>query len=170
MVFFPGDLEGGKILKNDEKWNSIRNSFVPEGMCFSSQRPSPCRRAFAQVLQHLSRALKRDREIVMRAVSRHGLALQYASRRLRPENTKGGGGWICWGKGGGVKTDKNKEHKPKLSGQDILWWGGGLRVKGWGPKSLVCPSKTMANKLFGKRFCFSIRIAPPSFDSAQLEG
>ena len=39
------------------------------------------------------------------------------------------------------KAGKKKEPKPKLLGPDILRWGGGFHVKGWGPKSSVCPSE-----------------------------
>ena len=39
----------------------------------------------------------------------------------------------------------------KLLGPDICRWGWGVfHMKGWGPKSSVCPSKLRENKLFGR--------------------
>ena len=44
-----------------------------------------------------------------------------------------------------------KEHKPKLLSPDIFRWGrvGVFHVKGWGPKTSVCPSKLGKSNFFG---------------------
>ena len=44
-------------------------------------------------------------------------------------------------------SDKKNELKPKLFGPVIFGWGGVFHVKGWGPKSSVCPSKPRETKL-----------------------
>ena len=42
-----------------------------------------------------------------------------------------------------------KEPKPKLLSPDIFWWVGVFHVKGWGPKTSVCPSKPRESNFFG---------------------
>ena len=43
-----------------------------------------------------------------------------------------------------------REHKPKLLSLDIFRWGIGVfHVKGWGPKSSICPSKPGKSNVFG---------------------
>ena len=49
-----------------------------------------------------------------------------------------------------AKSGKTKEHKLKNSGIWISSGGVGVfHVKGWGPKSLICPSKPMASQTIG---------------------
>ena len=44
---------------------------------------------------------------------------------------------------------RKKKHKLKLLGPDIFRWWGFFHMKGWGPKSLVCPSKPRETELLG---------------------
>ena len=60
--------------------------------------------------------------------------------------------------------ERKKEPKPKLLSPDIFSWdGGAFHVKGWGPKSSVCPSKPRESNLFWRDipgFCRDIPEAP----------
>ena len=49
----------------------------------------------------------------------------------------------------GPYSGTKKEHKPKLLSPDISGGVGVFHVKGWGPKSLVCPSKPGKSNFFG---------------------
>ena len=44
---------------------------------------------------------------------------------------------------------RKKEHKPKFLSPDIFGGVGVFHVKGWGPKSSVCPSKPGKSNFFG---------------------
>ena len=48
------------------------------------------------------------------------------------------------------KSGTKKEHKPKLLSQDISGVVGVFHMKGWGPKSSVCPSKPGKSNFFGE--------------------
>ena len=60
---------------------------------------------------------------------------------------------------------RKKEHKPKLSSPDISGWVGVFHVKGWGPKSSVCPSEPGKSNFFGgtpRNFAGISRLRPKS--------
>ena len=68
---------------------------------------------------------------------------------------------------------QEKERKPTILGPDSLRLGGGSsNVKGWGPKSSVCPSKPKETKLFGgisHEFCWDISKVPEILEKMSLD-
>ena len=46
-------------------------------------------------------------------------------------------------------SGKKKEHKPKLLGPDIFWWGGGLPREGVGAKKFGMSLETQENHIPG---------------------
>ena len=69
-------------------------------------------------------------------------SLTTVSRGLQPQR------WKKFRKS--LESGTKKEPKPKLLSPDIFWWGLGVfHVKGWGPKSSICPSKPGKSNCFG---------------------